>query len=677
MAANDLTSEIERLNWTVAAISKVNRVLVRATSERELFVGACEAITFQDLFALAWIGIPLHDEKKTVERFVSAGSALGYLDGLELTWADNELGGGPTGRAIRTGLIQCNNNMLSSAQFRPWRERAARWNLQSSFSLPIKLSNGEVAASLQVYSHAPDAFGDRELDLLTQLGDDLGFGIDALRTRTAYRAAEQQIHLMGKVLENSAEGIMITDAAHRIVSVNPGFSKMTGYSQDEASGRDPSFLRSERHGAAFFDDMLKTIERQGHWQGEMWHRHREGREFPAWLSVAAVHDSDGNVVHHVGILFDISERRQAEASAQQEKIFSEALLDSMPGVMYFYNEQGRFLRWNHNFQSVTGYSAAEITRMGPLDFIALEDRPIVDERIAEVFSDGESAVQAHLMTKDGRAIPYYLTGKVLRYDDQNCLIGVGIDISRLKQAERSLRDTMLRLQATSRRLLEVQENERRVLARELHDTVGQELTALSLNLSIIRGALPTSATSEVAHKRIEDSQALLEQASAHLRNVMAELRPPGLDDLGLFATLKDHVQRVAQRSGLALTIQGAEPKPRLNAIADIALFRIAQEALHNIVKHAGATRVNVTLEDLPETVVMEVVDDGHGFNPEAPAQGARHGMGMNTMRERAQAIGADLLVESKPGLGCKIRVELPRAVSSMLPASSLAAGLRP
>ena len=103
MPTTDLVSEVERLNWTLAAISKVNRVLVRARSERELFAGACEAVTFQDLFALAWIGIPKQDEAKSIEVHVSAGSARGYLDGFQSSWADTPLGNGPSGRAIRTG----------------------------------------------------------------------------------------------------------------------------------------------------------------------------------------------------------------------------------------------------------------------------------------------------------------------------------------------------------------------------------------------------------------------------------------------------------------------------------------------------------------------------------------------------------------------------------------------
>ena len=667
MPTTDLVSEVERLNWTLAAISKVNRVLVRARSEHELFAGACEAVTLQDLFALAWIGIPRRDEAKSIDIRVSAGSARGYLEGFQSSWGDSPLGNGPSGRAIRTGQIQCTNHMLSTPQFLPWLERATRWNLQSSFSLPIKLSTGEVVACLQVYSHSPEAFGERELDLLTQLGEDLGFGVEALRTREAYHQAlmnsdlqQRQLHLMGKVLESSAEGVIITDADNRIISVNPGFCKITGFSAEEVVGRNPSLLASGRHDTTFFAEMWRQIRRSGHWQGEIWNRDRTGREFPALLSINVVHDFLGSKTHHVGMLFDVSESRQAQAEAAQEKKFSDAMLDSTPGILYFFNQDGRYLRWNDNLSRVTGYRNDEIASMHPLNFIPEEERATIQDRITEVFTVGETTVEGHLLTRDGRKIPYYFTGRRLEYDGQDCLVGMGIDISRLKDAEHALREYTQQLQIASRRLLEVQENERRALARELHDAVGQELTALSLNLSIIRAALPRDAQMDGVRMRLDDSQTLLEHTTAHLRTMMVELRPPGLDDLGLFAAIKDHAQRVAQRSGFALTMSGGEPRPRLNATAGIAIFRIAQEALNNIVKHTQATIVTITLQNEGDRVTLSVTDNGPGFDPLIQRPSLRGGMGMTTMRERAQAIGATLHVDSRPGQGCSVRVDMPR-----------------
>jgi PAS domain S-box-containing protein len=351
-------------------------------------------------------------------------------------------------------------------------------------------------------------------------------------------------------------------------------------------------------------------------------------------------------------------RHQAERQARQEQMFSQAMTDSTPGILYFYDEHGRFLRWNRNFEQVSGYSGAEIAHMHPLDFFDDVDKPLLTERIAEVHVKGEASVEADFVSKDGRRTPYYFTGKRLMYEGRPCLIGVGIDITARRQAQSDLEEQALRLRHMSRQLMEVQEGERRMLARDLHDSVGQELTALSLNLSIIAATLPADA-SEALSLRLNDSLKLLEDTTAHLRHVMVSLRPPGLDELGLMAAIKEHARRVSQRSDIKLSLQGADPRPRLPSAFEIALFRIVQEALNNTVKHAQASEVAITLEASTGLLTLCVADNGQGFDSgRRPGRGIDR-MGMSTMRERAEAIGASLHVETALGQGTRITVALP------------------
>ncbi|MCB1103506.1 MAG: PAS domain S-box protein [Cephaloticoccus sp.] len=139
------------------------------------------------------------------------------------------------------------------------------------------------------------------------------------------------------------------------------------------------------------------------------------------------------------------ERRRAEAAVDNERRFSATMIDSMPGILYFYDTAGRFLRWNRNFELASGYTGEEIARMHPMDFFAAEDRPLLEARIAEVFEQGESSVEAPFLSKTGTATPYFFTGRRVVYEGRVCLLGVGIDITTRRQAEQALREAQSRL----------------------------------------------------------------------------------------------------------------------------------------------------------------------------------------------------------------------------------------
>lgn len=147
-------------------------------------------------------------------------------------------------------------------------------------------------------------------------------------------------------------------------------------------------------------------------------------------------------------------RREADAAAQQEKYFSDSMIESMPGVVYLYDASGRFLRWNRNFEIVSGYSAEELTRIHPTDFFAAAEKDLVRERIAHVFEHGDGFVEATFISKDGRGTPYFFTGRRLIYDGRPCVVGMGIDMTPRREAERALRQSEERYRTTLDGILE-------------------------------------------------------------------------------------------------------------------------------------------------------------------------------------------------------------------------------
>jgi signal transduction histidine kinase len=234
------------------------------------------------------------------------------------------------------------------------------------------------------------------------------------------------------------------------------------------------------------------------------------------------------------------------------------------------------------------------------------------------------------------------------------------DITERIQAEEALQQYAQRFRALAVQLAEVAEAERQTLARELHDRVGQNLTALGINLNIVRAQMPEE-TAAAVRSRLDDSLSLVEQTTERIRDVMANLRPPVLDDYGLMAALQWYGEQFARRTGIAVAVEGEEPAPRLAAHVENALFRIAQEALTNVAKHAHATHASVTVELDGGTLRLIVADDGTGFDPAHLAEpNEGQGWGLLTMAERAEAANGRCCIESTPGQGTQVLVEVTR-----------------
>ncbi|MFH2038105.1 MAG: PAS domain S-box protein, partial [Chloroflexota bacterium] len=226
---------------------------------------------------------------------------------------------------------------------------------------------------------------------------------------------------------------------------------------------------------------------------------------------------------------------------------------------------------------------------------------------------------------------------------------IAIENSRLLDASQAGEE---QIRTLSTRLAEAEENERRRIARELHDQVGQSLSALSINMNIMHSQIPDYLPG--FKRRLEDSLMLIDQTTDHIRNLMSELRPAVLDDYGLKAALDWAAGSVASRTNLKLLVEG-ECK-RFPPRVEISLFRIAQEALGNITRHAHARKVKILLTQDGPDMSMAITDDGVGFDPSAIAATEKSGWGLRLMAERAESIGASLQVESRPGQGTTITV---------------------
>lgn len=220
-------------------------------------------------------------------------------------------------------------------------------------------------------------------------------------------------------------------------------------------------------------------------------------------------------------------------------------------------------------------------------------------------------------------------------------------------AQELSRQSTEHLRKLSRRLLSVQEEERRALARELHDGLGQQLTALKLNL----GVLGRSLTNAAHQHRIADCLEIVDHTLEHIRDTARDLRPAMLDDLGLSSALHWYARRQVERTGCAIEVQ--DRIPPLSPELETAIFRIVQEAVNNAIRHGQAHCITITVKADNRELAVTIQDNGGGFETETPSTPCESGMGLINMRERTELLGGHFNLTTQPGVGTLIHATLP------------------
>jgi signal transduction histidine kinase len=234
-----------------------------------------------------------------------------------------------------------------------------------------------------------------------------------------------------------------------------------------------------------------------------------------------------------------------------------------------------------------------------------------------------------------------------------------INIQKRRQIEKELIHSREEIRALVNRLSETEEKERKKLARELHDQVGQNLTVLGVNLNLLRSLSPADGPSLI-YSSINDSLTIIKQTTERIRNLMSNLRSPVLDDYGLVAAIDLYGRQWSSRTNIGVIVKGPETDTHLFDELENAMFRIVQESLTNVVKHSKATQVVITVGVTQEKVYLSIEDNGIGYDMSrhTSANGER-GWGLVTMSERALAVGGTCRIQSRPGLGTHVFVEVP------------------
>ena len=373
---------------------------------------------------------------------------------------------------------------------------------------------------------------------------------------------------------------------------------------------------------------------------------RDGRVVWFHCEAKMVRSDDGRpwFIHGVGI--DISDLKRAEEAQKKSEAMLHDLFEFAPDTVVVMNHEGMILRVNAQVEKMFGYDRENLIRQ-PIEVLM----PYFMAARIQTLPKGSGLEQVG-KRKDGSEFPVDVMLSPMEGDDGRIFIGVVRDVTRRKQAEEALREYADRLKFLSRRLMEVQEVERRNIARELHDEIGQVLTGLKLTLEMgnrVADEIPTC---------LNKARMLVNELMARARKLSLDLRPAMLDDLGLFPALLWHIEHYSASTHVHVNFKHSGLESRSFAPeVETSAYRIVQEALTNIARHANVSEATVRLLTRHQTLWIEIRDQGIGFDQAAVLMGSETS-GLAGMRERAVLLGGRLEIDSQPGAGTHLTAEL-------------------
>jgi two-component system CheB/CheR fusion protein len=487
------------------------------------------------------------------------------------------------------------------------------------------------------------------------------------RKESEARVAESERRFRAIVSQTTA-GIAYLDRTGTALFVNDRLAEMVGWTPAEAAGATIRDLIADSDAAPDADRFGQLIAQGTPFEIERRLVRRDGTTLWVNVSLSPIRGADGAIESAAAVMLDLSERKRMEDEWRHSEAHLRSVLESIVDhAIITVDQQGKILEWNVGAERLFGYGADEAIGQSAALIFTPEDRAKGAHlnEIQTAQRTGRASDERWHQRKDGSRL--YASG-VLRPigpPPANTFVKVARDLTDRKQNEDALQHAhdqlesavaarTVELRGLLGRLITVQEDERRRIARDLHDDIGQKMTALHLKLEALRRAQPAGSLLT----QVEEAQAFVQQLDRDLDFFTWELRPAALYDLGLGQALRDFVAEWSKNYNIAAEFQEVGGnKERLRADFEIHFYRIAQEALNNVFKHAKATNVDVVLQRRDGEIVLTIEDNGVGFGPGQPMP--HGGRGLVNMRERAALMDGTLEIERGENGGTAIIVRAP------------------
>jgi len=572
------------------------------------------------------------------------------VDGLEI---------GPHAGSCGTAAFRRQPVVVRDVQADPlwenYRALARPHGLRACWSTPIISATGQVLGTFAMYYREPRTPTTAEHQLITSATDLAGIAIERRQAEEALRESEERF---SKAFHANPAPLSISRLADgRFLDVNTAFLRLTGYEREEVIGRTSVELRLI--GTAEREDLVDRLRRTGVVpELEFVVRHRDGGSRDVVVSLVS---SDlGGDACILSIFQDVTHRKQAdEALRTRERQLLLAQQIARMGSWEWDLRTGT-VTWSDELCRIFGIepSAVRPGYEGFLELVHVDDRSHVRDIIDRAAADGQPFLfDFRACRPDGAVRILHCRGEVTcdAAGHPVRMFGTDQDVTELRLADEQLRLSQQKLRNLTAYHLEVREEERARIARGIHDVLGQTLTALKLDVSSLREMVARREPS--ADGRLQEIAGLLDTAIKDVRRLASELRPVVLDQLGLPAAVEWLAGDFQRRTGIDCRVRSHLPDTTLPADVSTGLFRILQEALTNVARHSGASRVEVTLQQASRIVYLEVTDNGKGL-PEA-AHAGQGSLGILGMRERALLLGGFIELKGETGKGTKLTAWVP------------------
>ena len=466
--------------------------------------------------------------------------------------------------------------------------------------------------------------------------------------------------LFGQLWEISVDGMRLIDEDGKMLLVNDAFCKIFQMEREEALGKPFSIVyaddEQEKALKAYQRDIrnneLKTLFER---ENTLWNGKKSWLEFSnSFLTLP-----DGSKLT-LSIIKDISKRKNSELELRESESKFKMLFNNANDAVFvtqLSNEKsyGDFIEVNEVACRRLGYTKEEFLQLSPSAIVSQKSIIEFNLRTEQLLKDGHVIYDIVHRAKDRKLIPVEVNSHLFIYNDKPTVLSIARDITERKQAEEKLKRTSKLLRELATHLQSIREEERTMIAQEIHDELGQVLTALKIQVSLLANKLDKNQ--QPLKEKINSLSDMIDASVESVQKISSKLRPGILDELGLIAAIEWQTEEFEKMTNIKCSLVLPGEELLLEKNKSTAIFRIFQEALTNIARHAKATQASISLLQHQSIIYLEIQDNGRGITQEQEKD--FNSLGIHGMKERAMVFNGQVYVEGITGKGTIVKVEIP------------------